>query len=592
MPAAGTAGPANDEIRTRNEDSGVVGMKRKSLSMNRTVALVMLVGYASLLILLLTICVFWISATRRDREAADRGALRSGVEEIVEAMDVLDKHVYDTYASNRNFLNLSGILSDTDNYQNVYYLQDAMQTKQALESALHGYIIYYDRLGRSWYRTRRTDILTNDQMREIVNTLTPYVNANSSLRKWLALDLDGDTVLAVSCRRDNAAIVGLYRIDGALKGIADRLGREGEVRLLPAGAGDPGWQGWPEVEAALASAGETFEARVGNRRVYAQQLPKLDLWVAASVRQSLWNQLSVWQIALMAMTGASIVAVIGLYRFIRRDFLTPTRELTRVMEGIRAGDRVEVPILDLRFREMRAVNQTLASMVSEIETQKVTIYEEIIERQRAQLQFFQLQLRPHFYLNGLKTINAMAINGDTAQIQSLVHAISDYLRYVLQSRHLVLLREELEFVRNYLSLQDRAYGRQVQVDYDVDAALEDWLVPILSVQTFVENSVKYARTAVAGMPLRLSVRADLLSTEEGRYIDLIISDNCQGYSGEVLDRVNSGNFGDDGQAVGIGNVIRRCRLLYGERAELRFYNDNGAVSELILPQIDEKGIEG
>lgn len=567
-------------------------MKRKSLSMNRTVALVMLIGYVSLLVLLLTICIFWISSTRRDRETAERQVLQSGVNEIVSAMDMLDKHVYDTYAANRNFLNLSGILSDTDNYQNVYYLQDAMQTKQALENAMHGYIIFYDRLGRSWYRTRETETLSNDQMREIVNTMTPFVNANSSLRKWLTLDLEDATVLAVSCRRDNAAIVGLYRIDGALMGISDRLGQGGEVRLLPMRTGDPGWKGWQEIDAVLTSAGESFEAHVDNRRIYARRLPKLDLWVAMSVRQSLWNQLSVWQIALMSMTAASIVAVIWLYQFIRRDFLTPTRELTRVMEGIRSGDRVEVPILDLRFREMRAVNQTLASMVSEIETQKMTIYEEIIERQRAQLQFFQLQLRPHFYLNGLKTINAMAINEDTAQIQSLVHTISDYLRYVLQSRHLVLLREELEFVRNYLSMQVKAYGRQVQVDYDVDGVLEDWLVPILSVQTFVENSVKYARTAVAGMPLRLSVRAYLLSTEEGRYIDLIISDNCQGYSCEVLDRVNSGNFGDDGQAVGIGNVIRRCRLLYGDRAELRFYNENGAVSELILPQIDEKGIEG
>ena len=152
---------------------------------------------------------------------------------------------------------------------------------------------------------------------------------------------------------------------------------------------------------------------------------------------------------------------------------------------------------------------------------------------------------------------------------------------------MVLLREELDFVRDYLNVQDKAYGRQVQIGFDVDEALNDWLVPILCVQTFVENSVKYARTSISGMPLCLSVRADLLSTEDGRYMDLIISDNCQGYSDAVLERVNSGNFGDDGQAVGIGNVIRRCRLLYGARAELRFYNEDGAVSELILPQFDE-----
>lgn len=567
-------------------------MKRKLLSMNRTIALVMLIGYAALLILLSTICAFWISSTYREREDFNREILQSAVDEITDAMSILDKHVYDTYASNRNFLNLSGILSDTDNYQNVYYLQDAMQTKQALEGALHGYIIYYDRLGRTWYRSQNTSTLSNEQMRDCIEKMSPYVRANSRLRTWKALDIGGDTVLAISCRKDNAAIVALYKIDGVLRSLSERMGHNGEICLLPLRNGVDEWDGWTEVESNLVSGQERYETRIGAYRVYARCLPKLDLWIAISARQSLWNYLNMWQILLMVITAASVVAVICLYRFMRRDFLMPTRELTRVMEGIRTGEITEVPILKMRFREIAQVNQTLASMVSEIEKQKLTIYEEIIERQRAQLQFYQLQLRPHFYLNGLKTINAMAINGDTAQIQSLVLAFSDYLRYVLQDRTLVHLTEELNFVRNYLKLQETAYGRQIQMRFDIDNKLEDWLVPIQCVQMFVENSVKYARPAVAGMSLRLSVRADLLLTENGRYIDLIISDNCQGYSDEVLERINSGSLGDDGRTVGINNMIRRCRLLYADRAELRFYNENGAVSELIMPEIIEKEAEG
>ena len=560
-------------------------MKQKSLSLNRTIALVMLIGYVSLLVLLLTICVFWISATQRSRENSERQVLQSGVDEIASAMDMLDKHVYDTYAANRNFLNLSGILSDTDNYQNVYYLQDAMLTRQTLENAMHGYIIFYDRLGRSWYRTRNTEILSSDQMRGIVDQMRQYVSANSSLRKWMAMDADGDTVLAVSCRRDNAAIVGLYDVKDALRDISDRIGSNGEVRLLPSHGEPSEWEGWQEIERELADAQDRYETRTGGRRVYAQRLPKLNLWVAMSVRQSLWNQLSAWQILLVALTAASIVAVIALYRFIRRDFVTPTRELTRVMEGIRSGERAEVPILDLRFQEMRMANQTLAAMVSEIESQKVKIYEEIIEKQKAQMQYLQLQLRPHFYLNALKTINALAINGDTEGIQTMVYAMSDHLRYLLRETQLVRLSDELEFVENYVSLQRQGAGRDVRLAIDAEPAAGDWLVPILCVQTFVENSVKYARTAVSGASLALEVRVDLLTTEEGRYIDLMISDNCQGYSDDVLERVNSGNFGDDGRAVGIGNVLRRCKLLYGDRAQLRFYNEGGAVSELVLPEI-------
>ena len=282
-----------------------------------------------------------------------------------------------------------------------------------------------------------------------------------------------------------------------------------------------------------------------------------------------------------------------LFRFFRRDFVGPMRELTHVMDQVRTREITRVPHLNLRFREMDDVNRTLASMVSEIEAQKVTIYEEIIERQKAQMQYLQLQLRPHFYLNGLKTINAMAINGETKGIQQVSGAISGHLRYLFQENQRVSLSDELAFVDNYIAMQAQAFGRSILARREVAPAAEDWLVPILCVQTFVENSVKYARTAIAGTRLEIDIRVDLLNTEQGRFLDIMISDNGQGYTDAMLERINRGHFGDDGQAVGIGNVICRCRLIYGGRAELNFYNEGGAVSELILPEFagEEDGHE-
>lgn len=564
-------------------------MKRKTLSMNRTLAGVLMIGYSALLVLLLIISFFWISSTQREAERVERQLLAERVDEITGSMDVLDRRVYDTYASNRDFLDLSGLQSDTDNYQSAYYLNDAMRTHQALEEAMHGYAIYYDQLERVWYRSWDTGVISSEQMRGIAEALQASVRVENGLRRWTTLDVDGDTVLAVMCRRDNAAIAAVYsprRALGALSGDGERR----TALVLPTGVGgqDAAWADNLGLAGRMPDSANQYEAQMGGYRVYARKIPKVDLWVVLGVRLTLWRVLNVGQLLLLLLTAASIAAVISLYLFYRREFLRPTKELTAIMEGIRSGERTDVPLLDVRFREMQDINRTLASMVSEIEQQKVTIYEEIIERQKAELQFFQLQLRPHFYLNGLKTINALAINGDTRDIQDMVRAVSGHLRYLFQESHTVLLRDELAFVRNYLDMQRHVYGRQIEIDYDVAPAAEGWQVPILCVQTFVENSVKYARTVVAGMPLRLSVRVDLLATEEGQYLDLIVSDNCQGYSEEMLERINSGNIGDDGQAVGIGNIIRRCRLLYGERAQLLFYNEGGAVSELILPEYGPK----
>ena len=563
-------------------------MKRKTLSVNRTIAGMIMAGYLALLVLLLSICFFWISATQRDKANLERQRLAGYVDEISEAIDMLEKHIYDTYASNRDFLKLSGVPTETENYQSAYYLQDAMQTKQALESAMHGYVLFYDRLSRCWFRTRDIGILSTDQMRRIVDQLRPIVSARGGQRSWASLDVGGNTVLAVMCRRDNAAVAALYNVSEALARAAGSLGATGSFELLGPGdalAGISDLADRPEIAERLQAGDNAFEVLLPGLQVYALRLPKVNLWAALSMKRSLWDSVSLGQIALLLITALSIMAVFMLYRFLRLEFFRPIRELTRVMAEIRDGENTRVPMLDVRFREIRQINETLSTMVSEIERQKLTIYEEIIERQKAELQFLQLQLKPHFFLNSLKTINAMAINGDNRGIQENVHAVSDHLRYLFQESHMVLLKDELSFVRNYMTIQGNIYGRQVRMEYDVAPETLDWQVPILCLQTFVENSVKYARTSIAGMPLCVSIRTDLLATEEGRYLDIIISDNCQGYSEEVLERINRGDFGDDGQAVGIGNIIRRCRLLYGKRAELRFYNEEGAVSELILPEL-------
>lgn len=145
------------------------------------------------------------------------------------------------------------------------------------------------------------------------------------------------------------------------------------------------------------------------------------------------------------------------------------------------------------------------------------------------------------------------------------------------------LKAEIAFVKNYVDLQKHVTGRQVFCEVQAPKETEDWMVPVLCIQTFVENSVKYARFGSVQVPLEILVTADVLVTEEGRFLDLNIQDNGQGYPEEILEEINK-NTDKGSRSVGINNIKRRCRLLYGERAEYYFTNQDGAMSELILPE--------
>ena len=123
---------------------------------------------------------------------------------------------------------------------------------------------------------------------------------------------------------------------------------------------------------------------------------------------------------------------------------------------------------------------------------------------------------------------------------------------------------------------------QIQLDEED----ESYQVPILCIQTFVENSIKHAVSK--NRVLSISIMADRIEDEEQRYVRIRISDNGEGYQPQRLEELNRPvtQFQYHSRQVGVDNIKYRIYLLYGERARLYFYNSptGGAVTEILLPR--------
>ena len=209
------------------------------------------------------------------------------------------------------------------------------------------------------------------------------------------------------------------------------------------------------------------------------------------------------------------------------------------MELIRRDGNENVSLIDMRFLELKEVNETLREMILKLERQKLLTYDEFIEKQKAQLQYLQLQMQPHFYLNGLKALNAFVLEHETEKVQELIINLSGHLRYLLQAeKEMTTLIQELQFADNYTRLRGQMTGRPIQLYIDGDSALNDWNIPMLAAQTFVENSIKYAKVGGGDSALLIEIQTNLLETENGRYLNLIVKDNGQGYGKEILDEIN------------------------------------------------------
>ena len=98
---------------------------------------------------------------------------------------------------------------------------------------------------------------------------------------------------------------------------------------------------------------------------------------------------------------------------------------------------------------------------------KVSVTANRLDAVPAKLQYLQLQIRPHFYLNCLKNINSRAQMHEDEKIQTLVISLSDYFRYNFQDvKNFVTVREELEAVQSYVDLCRCLYN-EIELEFGI-----------------------------------------------------------------------------------------------------------------------------
>jgi len=170
----------------------------------------------------------------------------------------------------------------------------------------------------------------------------------------------------------------------------------------------------------------------------------------------------------------------------------------------------------------------------------------------AKLRALREQMNPHFLFNSLNTIRAMIPRELTAPRDAVTN-LADFLRSSLTSDNTptISLADELEVVRNYLSIEKLRLEERLRVDMEIDPAATNWPIPPFLLQTVVENAVKYgvARNEIGGpIHIRATIRESFLR----------------------LTVINHGTIGKDSESTrtGIRNSKDRLALLYGPSASL------------------------
>lgn len=301
-----------------------------------------------------------------------------------------------------------------------------------------------------------------------------------------------------------------------------------------------------------------------------------------SIASNLW----IYRVIFFIMFSVLMILVPAFFYIIHTYVEKPIEKVANTMNQIADGALDKTVDEEYRVTELVQLVHAFNHMIKQIKQLKIEKYEVKLEAQKATMQYLQLQIKPHFYANVLNIIYSLAESKDYSTIQKISKSIVNYSRYMFHDAvELVELQREIEHVHYYMEIQGIRYFMQIDYQIIVPDEIKSALIPPFIIQSFVENSVKYAFSTKK--PFKITIQVETDSTKE--YLIIRVCDNGGGYSKELLQQ-NWKEQKEEGH-IGLTNVYQRLKLIYDEKADIQLMNDQGAVTIVKVPYISVDNIE-
>ena len=304
--------------------------------------------------------------------------------------------------------------------------------------------------------------------------------------------------------------------------------------------------------------------------------PFLDMSVYRWLRRNLRHPRVDWQTAffliILALQAARmelrLAAPKGLFALGTRDLPSPVPlAVMLVLFGVIATVSIPIKIWNLARIEMKLEEQERLLLESRLDA-------------------LQSQINPHFLFNTLNSISSL-VRFDPDRARDLIVKLSKILRRLLGKHdEFVQLREEIEFIDDYLDIEVVRFGRdKLRVYKHLNPDTLDVVIPSMLLQPLVENSIKHGLSPKVDGGC-ITVRSRL---QEGKLV-IHVEDDGVGMSAPPAVAAQTGS----GRGIGLINVAERLHVLFGDEGSMTVQSRDGhgtlVVLELPVLQPEESAL--
>lgn len=180
------------------------------------------------------------------------------------------------------------------------------------------------------------------------------------------------------------------------------------------------------------------------------------------------------------------------------------------------------------------------------------------------------QIKPHFLYNALIAIQVLCIK-NPVEASDAIGRFSLFLRAnmrAISSAEPVPFEQELRHIENYVAIEKLRFNERLNVVYDIQ--VEDFKVPVLTLQPFLENAIKH------GVCQKITGGTVTLHThEENDFIYIEIVDDGVGFDTQTL---------ESSSGYGIKNITFRLKEKVGAKVDIQSFPDEGTTVRISLPK--------
>lgn len=210
--------------------------------------------------------------------------------------------------------------------------------------------------------------------------------------------------------------------------------------------------------------------------------------------------------------------------------------------------------------EFQVIGEQFNKMLIELDVQ-LKRNSELIDRNRmAVIKQLESQFNPHFIFNTLETLKYM-IKIDANKASDMIVNFAKILRYSIDYENKnIVLEEDIKYLNSYLLIQKYRYNQRLTYKITIEDNLKDCIVPKLIMQPIIENCINHGYYTKETLFISLNI-----ITIDNDLV-MIIEDDGDGITKSRIKDINEQLNSEEivSNSIGLNNVHRRLKLLYGE----------------------------